>query len=70
MSRHNLSLELEAPEQANEVMTQIMAELRETKARAEQPAVDLVVADNLEEEQRDRAEPLFRAAARSVLGRA
>ena len=39
-----MRLELEAPEKANEVMGQIIAEMRELRARDEQPAVVLQLA--------------------------
>ena len=50
-----LRLTLEAPQKANEVMAQVMAEMRELKKCAAEP--EAVV------EEASRAEPLFRMAA-------
>ena len=54
--------ELEAPANANKTMTQVLAEVREIKAKKGKPAVELAVEREVEEP--DRAVPIFRLAVR------
>ena len=58
----DLTLQLEAPERANAVMHQVVAELREEKARKEQPGIELSIAGKVVADEIDRADPVFRLA--------
>ena len=67
----DLKLTLEAPEKANEVMKEVLAELQEARARDSQPSVELRVGAGSDLEIVDagspafsREEPLFRLAVR------
>ena len=58
-----LRLTLEAPQKANEVMAQVMAELRELKNGESELSRAPTASQKANDETADRSEPLFRMAA-------